>query len=301
MMTSRFITGALCTTQALFLVACSGADDGQIGPSDGEMSYGDEEIVNQGTAGAMGLDCNAIKARPVKGNDVVGVFIGQSAQNAFEAVACANPLIEVQFQGREVLPGRRFVDRGFYNTKLPGGAYAYSGIYATSGTETISVSLAGAVDDEHVIVVEREVEFGAGEQPPFDTLRTQIEQKYDLFWDDAQSGRGSSASSADGTVLTPQSAIGKGYTNNLWGRCAAGVNDVRENCGLAISVGIDRVAQNEGLARKLSIKMKHGAYAMRKIAEYERYAKAQNASARAAEVKRAREQVENAEGIVPDL
>lgn len=294
------------------LAACSGAGSNSAGPVDGDRGGGtvapDGEALDTGAAQLANLDCAAIKARPAEKPDIVGLFIGMDGTAAYERTACANPAFKVQMLGREPADGQSFASPGYYHTKLPNGTFAYSGISATSGTETIEVSLAGPPDQERVIGVYRALEFAKGSEPATDTLKAQLSEKYGIIWP-SQTGDllvGYYASAADGTELRddPPNTRPRTQQSILWDKCTPGGRSeasIYENCGLGIEVEIHTAYDNPGLVRAVYLRMHHGAYSFRKVGEYERFAKQANREKQQADVERAKSEAGAAGGRSPDL
>ncbi len=152
----------------LVIAACSNADETDEVEPQAEL---DAELKNVGTQQAEGIDCPSKKVDSTSAkNEITGVQIGMTAQQAYEAVACADPDYKV-----------RYSDFGFELPAIPDGSEPKRGIYAEKGLENISIFLMGLPGKERVIGISRYVEFPQGKEPTIKNLVESLTKKYGTY------------------------------------------------------------------------------------------------------------------------
>lgn len=232
--------------------------------------------VDMGTADLEQLDCPTIMKGSPKTADIVGVTVGMSAQTAYQRIACSNPALTVNYS----------VEGGFKLPKLPDGTTPLKMITANGGQEEFTVWLIGKPGEERVIALRRKLTFGSGEEPPTETLVTQIQEKYGTLTVNRYNGNeGGVVKTADNRLLTDN-------TNRLFSRCLP--DDYRsisinEACGLSVGVAFEAKNDNDALVDKLTVTITHGKYGQRLITAFRDYAANAVAAQKQAELKAAQD------------
>ena len=278
---------SLVPAAALALAACGGGNQTANNDSpdimNGAMtSNPDQRHTAQasGTADAEGIECGAVQ--PGSGNDVVGVTVGMSADDAYRLIACSNRALRVSFSDRG----------GFGPQVLPDGRRMRKSITAVAGGERIQALLVGLPGQERVVAITRELPFASGEAPLVTALVAQLQGKYGaLRHDPNQYGQwsGNAIRGADGQPLPEGSLSGAGCS------LSAGLGgSLRGDCGLSVAVDIQISRENPNLADRLKVSLIDGAFGVRQIQTV-------NAVIEADARARQNRDTENARGNTPNL
>ena len=215
----------------LALGACGSKDEAPAsgGETGAEASAVEASAAAGGTAAAERIDCRAVNARPKSGADVAGVTLGMAADDAFKAVACSDPGLVV-----EMTPPR------------PDG---YRSIVGEREGEQFSVRLMGVSGQEQVVEINRILRYGQGQGPVFDATLRQLAAKYGTLVRADYGGVPRETHKAvrrlDGTAVTTlEDPLARGCPY-----------EVKDQCGLTVTINIDRAEANPSLTETLQVIM----------------------------------------------
>jgi hypothetical protein len=259
---------AAVSLMAFALAACGSGDKAapeEAGDAGSEAVAAD---ASGGTAAAERLNCRAINARPKTGADVAGVTLGMSVDDAFKAVACSDPQLVV-----EVTEPR---------------ADGYRSITAKREGVDFSVRLVGISGQEQVVEVNRVLMYKAGEEPAFDTVLGQVRTKYGTL---VQTDYGSAARETHQAVRRPDGTQVTSLDDPLARGCPY---DLKDQCGLTVTLNMDRAQSNPALASTVQVIMLDPVVSARQM-------QIASQSAQAATQSRQAREVQDAAGRSPNL
>lgn len=264
-MRTRILSVAIATS----LTACGGGDDknetGPMSAADVARALGREDAARQdrrvdqgpGTAEAQGINCGPVNAQQPQGMDMVGIWIGMPADQAFARIACSNTALRVEFSN----------EGGFDVPPPPNGGQMRTGIEARSENERISAVLIGMPGQERVAYISRMVRYANGGQPAFDAFIQQFQRKYGQM--------ATSYNASDGIVFgTVRAPDGRSLMTeadqSAFSACLPTPfgPSVSGDCGASLRVHLIPAGHNTPLVGQMTASMTDGALAMRMIEDY---------------------------------
>ena len=220
----------MASVMVLGLAACGqgSADKGPESPEAANDTQATAE-TSGGTAAAEGLNCNAIKAKPANGPDVVGIAMGMPVQEAYQKLACFNPAFVLEM-----------------TEPRPDG---YRSIRTEYDGDDISVRLVGVPGQEQVVEINRSVRYASGREPAVDGILNQLTQKYGAF---TQTNYGGGPQVTYQMVQRADGSRVSGLEDPLMRGCPY---EQPEACGLTVTTNIIRAESNPGLAHNFQVIM----------------------------------------------
>ncbi|MBN8529426.1 MAG: hypothetical protein J0M36_09340 [Caulobacterales bacterium] len=187
------------------------------------------EASGAGTAAAERLDCRAINARPKTGVDVAGVTLGMAVDDAFKAVACSDPRLVVEMTAPR--------------------SDGYRSIVGEREGEQFSVRLMGVSGQEQVVEVNRILQYEPGQEPAFDAVLRQLGGKYGTL---VRTDYGGAPRETHKSVRRLDGASVTSLEDPLARGCPY---DLKDQCGLTVTVNVDRAEANPALTKTLQVIM----------------------------------------------
>jgi hypothetical protein len=195
-------------------------------------------------AAAKKSDCARVRPQAAPAgqpaDDVLGLRVGMSLEDARKILACANPIYAFSEQQGQ----------WYRNGKPPMRRVV---LQADGGLDDVTVDFAGPEGAERAVRLVRTMEYAQGSERPFDLIKSTIEKKYGAL--DTLEGYGTSAGAAvyavDGQRL--------GAANTDYSQCIRNAGDYAtssptlSNCGLVVKYRIQPAQGDEALARSFNV------------------------------------------------
>ena len=241
--------GILIASVSLLAACNSGgdsADSNEIANDGNAVSDGPAASGNIAGAGTPAPQASCPPAASsAKGPDVLGVRLGMSAEEAFSALACANPAFDIEYRTENVsqLP------------PMPDGSLPRTAVVASAGDDVATAYLMGPTGREKAIVLMHDIAFAPEQAPSVQDMVASLREKYGAAEDVGGTGSAIVRSLAHAPGGAAFRADGSDFKrcSRVLGWNSEGQFITEGGCGLTINYRIDRRADNPNLAQKLYV------------------------------------------------
>jgi hypothetical protein len=268
--------------------ACSGHsdEDDYHAPAVSQTDGGEAGTAKKdvGTAEAEGINCGLYQPPPDTRHDILGISFGMTADEAYARLACANPAFKLEYD----------TSGGFSTKALRDGSKPRKTLTASAGLETATVSLIGLPGEEKVVAVQRRVEFGAGSEPPSETIVNRLTTKYGEPSRTIVDSGGSYAwvvFSPDGQKLGPDNSL---YSTCTHYQSTSDSISINSECGFTVRTSVSVKLDNPGLAHAFSVTLVEQRKAMDAIEAFDNAVQSMADASRQRELDNAKRAVEQA-------
>jgi hypothetical protein len=220
--------------------------------------------AGQTAAGAAPAAVNCSKVKPQSApagspvDDVLGVRLGMSLQDARQVLGCANPVYVFSETEGQWNRGDKPVMRRVM-------------LVGDGGLDDVAVDFAGPKGAERAVRFMRVVEYAEGKEQPQALIRDTIEKKYGAF--DALNSYNSNVQA--GAAVYSLDGQRLGSTNSDYSQCVNNAGDgisgnvTLSNCGLVVKYKLESPASDRELARRFSVVVFDAMKALRLMDEIE--------------------------------
>ncbi|HYD12305.1 MAG TPA: hypothetical protein VEC11_05615 [Allosphingosinicella sp.] len=233
----------ICAFSAFGLWGCGGqATNNNLA----EVHRGPEQSSN---AGSAARDCSRVaRADQNPQNDILGVDLGMSADDAHRVLSCAEGNYTVEF-----------TSGGFSTARTANGPAPRGLLRASRGDdEQVLVYLAGMPGQERVVGLARRVRFPTGSEPATDQLTQSIRAKYGAL-SPRTTAPGyqilAAAFSPEGQQLAPDSFELSSCTGPQLDGAHGGINQISEGCGMTVLFHTSPARSNPNLVGEFKLRV----------------------------------------------